>query len=78
MDVSFNYSNVGHLVSSFHLLYVIINIFFFLAALGLRCCVWAFSRCGECGLLFVSVRVLLIAVRVLLIAVASLVAELGL
>ena len=45
--------------------------FFFLAALGLRCCAWAFSSCGERGLLFV-------VVRGLLIAVASLVAEHGL
>ena len=45
--------------------------FFFLAALGLRCCARAFSSCGERGLLFV-------AVRGLLIAVASLVAEHGL
>ena len=43
----------------------------FLAALGLRCCAWAFSSCGEWGLLFV-------VVRGLLIAVASLVAEHGL
>ena len=43
----------------------------FLAALGLRCCVWAFSSCSERGLPFV-------AVRGLLIAVASLVAEHGL
>ena len=42
--------------------------FFFLAVLGLRCCVWAFSSCGEWGLLF-------IVVRGLLIAVASLAAE---
>ena len=42
----------------------------FLAALGLRCCVQAFSSCGERGLLFV-------AVRRLLIAVASLVVEHG-
>ena len=42
-----------------------------LAALGLRCCLRAFSSCGERGLLF-------IAVRRLLIAVASLVAEHGL
>ena len=49
------------------------QVFFFLslAASGLRCCVWAFSGCGERGLLFV-------AVRGLLIAVASLVAEHGL
>ena len=44
---------------------------FILAALGLRCCVRAFSSCGERGLLFV-------AVRGLLIAVASLVVEHGL
>ena len=43
----------------------------FLAALGLRCCVRAFSSCGEQGLLFV-------VVRGLFIAVASLVAEHGL
>ena len=42
-----------------------------MAALGLRCCVQAFSSCGERGLLF-------IAVRGLLIAVASLIAEHGL
>ena len=46
-------------------------IYLFLAALGLRCCVRAFSSCGERGLLFV-------AVHGLLIAVASLVAEHGL
>ena len=45
--------------------------FFLLAVLGLRCCVLAFSSCGERGLLFV-------AVRGLLTAVASLVAEHGL
>ena len=46
-------------------------IYLFLAVLGLCCCTWAFSSCGEQGLLFV-------AVRELLIAVASLVAEHGL
>ena len=46
-------------------------LFFFLAALGLSCCAWAFSSCSEQGLLFVEVRKLLIAV-------ASLVAEHGL
>ena len=45
--------------------------FLFLAALGLRCCAWAFSSYGERGLLF-------IAVCGLLIEVASLVAERGL
>ena len=39
-----------------------------MAALHLRCCVQAFSSCGEQGLLF-------IAVHEPLIAVASLVAE---
>ena len=43
----------------------------FLAALGLRCCTWAFFSCGEWGLLFV-------VVHRLLIVVASLVAEHGL
>ena len=46
-------------------------IYLFLAALGLHCCTWAFSSCGEPGLLF-------LAARGLLIAVASLVAEHGL
>ena len=46
-------------------------LFFFLAALGLHCCVWAFSSCGEWGLLF-------IVVHGLLVSVASLVAEHGL
>ena len=58
-----------------HYLFVFINLFilfmFFLAALGLCCCVQAFSSFGKQGLLF-------IAVRGLLIAVASLVAEPGL
>ena len=42
-----------------------------MAALGLHCCVRAFSSCSERGLLFV-------AVRGLLIVVASLIAEHGL
>ena len=46
-------------------------IYLFLAVLSLRCCVRAFSSCGERGLLFV-------VVRGLLIAVASLIAEHGL
>ena len=46
-------------------------IYLFLAALGLCCCVRAFSSCGERGLLFT-------AVCRLFIAVASLVAEHGL
>ena len=39
-----------------------ITAIFFLAALGLRCCVQAFSSCGEWGLLFVVLRGVLIAV----------------
>ena len=46
-------------------------IYLFLAALGLHCCVRAFSSCSEWGLL-------LAAVCRLLIAVASLVADHGL
>ena len=46
-------------------------IYLFLAALGLHCCVRAYSTCGERELLFV-------AVHRLLIVVASLVAEHGL
>ena len=48
-----------------------VSSFFFLAALGLHCCMRAFSNCGEQGLLFV-------VVHRLLIVVASLVAEHGL
>ena len=54
-----------------HLFIYLFYLFVFLAALGLRCCVRAFSSCGKRGLLFV-------AVHGLLIAVASLVAEHGL
>ena len=50
---------------------IFFNLFLFLAVLGLHSCAWAFSSCGEQGLLFV-------AVLGLLIAVASLVAEHGL
>ena len=64
------------MVCEFHLNKAVFYLFFnfiylFLAALGLRCCAWAFSSCGEWGLLFVRVRGLLIAV-------ASLFAEHGL
>ena len=44
---------------------------YFLAALGLRCCAWAFSSCGERGLVF-------IVVQGLLVALVSLVVEHGL
>ena len=46
-------------------------IYLFLAVLGLCCCVWAFSSCGER-------RLLLIAVHGLLIAVGSVAVEHGL
>ena len=39
----------------------------FLAALGLCCCAWAFSGCGERGLLFVAVHGLLIVVASLVV-----------
>ena len=42
------------------LFFKLINLF--LAALGLRCCLWAFSSCSERGLLFDAVCGLLIAV----------------
>ena len=44
----------------YFLITYLINLFLFLAALGLRCCVQAFSSCGKWGLLFVAVRGLLI------------------
>ena len=57
-----------HLSFFFNFIYLFI---YLLAVLGLRCCAWAFSSCGERGLLFV-------AVHRFLIAVASLVVEHGL
>ena len=51
-----------HMCRSFSL-FLKINLFLlYLTALGLRCCVWAFSSCGEWRLLFVVVHGLLIAV----------------
>ena len=58
---------VGQKVSSVFFFFLI----YFLAVLGLCCFAWAFSSCGEWGLLFV-------VVRGFLIVVASLVAEYGL
>ena len=54
-------------------LFIFLNLFylFIFGCVGLRCCVPAFSSCGERGLL-------LVVVRGLLVAVASLVAEHGL
>ena len=56
---------------SVFLKFICLYIYLFLAALGFRCHLRAFSSCSEQGLLFV-------AVRGLLIAVAFLVVELGL
>ena len=42
-------------------------IYLFLALLGLRCCVWAFSSWGKQGLLFVAVHGLLIVVDSLVV-----------
>ena len=52
--------NIGVYFFLFFKIYLFI--LFILAALGLRCRVWAFSSCRERGLLFVAVRGLLIAV----------------
>ena len=60
--------NLGHL---FSFLFSNKFIYLFLAALDLCCCAWAFSSCGERGLLFV-------AVHGLLTLVASLIVEHGL
>ena len=43
-------------------LFIYLFVCLFLAALGLCCCMWTFSSCGERGLLFVAVHRLLIAV----------------
>ena len=46
--------------------FFLINLLLFLAALGLRCVVWAFSSCSRRGLLFIEVGGLLILVASLL------------
>ena len=61
---------LGYLILTLTLFFFSI-LFLFLAALGLCCCVLAFSSCGERGALFIGVRGLLTAV-------ASLVVEHGL
>ena len=38
------------LVISGSLFYLFLNIYLFLAVLGLRCCTWAFSHCRDWGL----------------------------
>ena len=59
------------LVFFLFLSYYLFYFYLFLAVLGLCCCTRAFSSCGERGLLFV-------VLRLLLTAAASLVAEHGL
>ena len=44
---------------------------YLLAVLGLPCCAWAFSSCGERGLLFVVVRGFLIVVACLVHSTGS-------
>ena len=46
-------------------IFIFLDFFFliiYLAVLGLRCCAWALSTCGEQGLLFIVVCGLLITV----------------
>ena len=52
-----NFSNLMHIFLKI-LSFKKINyfIYLFLAALGLCCCMWAFSSCSEQGLCFVAVR----------------------
>ena len=54
------YSYIYHSFSCFYLFYfygaVSLKKFFFLTALGLRCCTQAYSSCDEWVLLFVAVR----------------------
>ena len=45
----------------------IVFIYLFLAVFGLRCCMQAFSSCGERGLLFIAMHVLLIEVAFLVV-----------
>ena len=55
----------------FFFFFLIFLIYLFLAALGLHCCAWAFSSCGERGLFFVVVRGLPIAVASLVGSMVS-------
>ena len=60
-------SAICHMLSNTSLMwFFFLNIYLFiyliLVTLGLRCCTWAFSSCGDWGLVFVVVHGLLIAV----------------
>ena len=43
-------------VSNYNSFFLKLFIYLFLAVLGLRFCVWAFSSCGKWGPLFIAVR----------------------
>ena len=63
MQASPTYSSQGLIqVLSFIMTQNILFVCLFMATLGLGCCAWAFSSCGERGLLFVVVHGFLIAV----------------
>ena len=49
-------------IDSLFFIIIVIFIYLFLAALGLRCCARAFSNCSGQGLFFIEARRLLIAV----------------
>ena len=51
-----------HYLFSFGVFFWLLLLLLFFAALSLRCCMRAFSSCGEQGLLFIAVCVLLIVV----------------
>ena len=52
-EIGMNFLNQ---ILNFIYLFVYLFIYLFLAALGLCCCVWAFSSCSQRGLLFVGAR----------------------
>ena len=58
-----SYDNVYS--ESFTVVFFFYKVIYFLAALGVRCYVRAFSSCGERGLLFVAVASLCFGVRAL-------------
>ena len=71
MKLTLEYFSLLTSLPKFVCLFVCLFIYLFMSVSGLRCCAWAFSSCGEQGLLFV-------AVCGLLIEVASFVVEHGL
>ena len=64
------YININQILQQLFNTFIHSFIHLFMAVLGLCCCAWAFSSCGERGLLFIKVHRLLIVV-------APLVAEHG-